>query len=98
MNLDVSVVTDEAELSKLAHEMADSGSGGADHLHQRFLTDMRIDRLRAAFRAEIRKQQKQPREPPAAVIAQWADRTDGVVLTIGYEAWPKTCFNSSART
>ncbi len=62
------VVADEAQLAKLVHEMADSGSSGADHLRQRFLTDMRIDRLRAAFLAEIREQQEQPRKPPFARI------------------------------
>jgi hypothetical protein len=28
----VSVVVDETKLAKLVHEMADAGSGGADHL------------------------------------------------------------------
>jgi hypothetical protein len=32
MNLDVSVVADEAELAKLVHEMTDAGTGGADYL------------------------------------------------------------------
>ena len=34
MNLDVSVVVNETKLTKLVHEMADAGSGGADHLRQ----------------------------------------------------------------
>ena len=66
--LDMPVVADEAQLAKLVHEMADAGSSCADHLCQRFLTDMWIDRLRAAFFAEIREQQEQPREPPLARI------------------------------
>ena len=39
----MTIVGDEPQLAKLVHEMADSGSGGADHLRQRFLTDVRID-------------------------------------------------------
>ena len=62
------VVADEAQFAKLVHEMADSGSSGADHLRQRFLTDVRIYRLRAAFLSEMREQQKQPRKPPLARI------------------------------
>jgi hypothetical protein len=44
MNLDMPVVADEAELAKLVHEMTDAGSGCADHLGQRFLTDVWADR------------------------------------------------------
>jgi hypothetical protein len=57
VNLDVSVVVDEIKLAKLVHEMTDAGSGGADHLRQCFLTNVRTDRLRAAFLPEIREQQ-----------------------------------------
>jgi hypothetical protein len=46
VNLDVSIVADQSELAKLIHEMTDAGSGGADHLRQRFLTNVRTDRLR----------------------------------------------------
>jgi hypothetical protein len=52
MHLDVSIVVDESKFAKLVHEMADPGSGGADHLRQRFLTDAWTDRLRAAFLPE----------------------------------------------
>ena len=54
------VVADEAQFAKLVHEMADSGSSGADHLRQRFLTDVRIYLLRATFLSEMREQQEQP--------------------------------------
>lgn len=47
------VVADKAQLAKLVHEMTDAGAGGADDLGQRFLTDIRADRLRAAFLPEI---------------------------------------------
>jgi len=68
VNLDVSVVVDETKLAKLVHEMADAGSGGADHLRQCFLTNVRTDRLRAAFLPEIREQQQHARKPPLARI------------------------------
>ena len=68
MNLDIPVVADEAQLAKLVHEVADSGSGGAYHFRQCFLTDVGADRLRTAFLAEIREQQKQPRKPPLTRI------------------------------
>ena len=41
VDLDMSVVADEAQLAKLVHEVADAGSRGADHLGQRLLTDVR---------------------------------------------------------
>ena len=55
VNLDVPVVIDEAQLTKLVHEKADAGSRGADHLRQCFLTYIRTDRLRAACLPEIRE-------------------------------------------
>ena len=68
------VVADEAQLAKLVHEMAHSGSGGADHLCQRFLTDLWIDRLRATFLAEIREQQEQPGKSPLARVEELVDQ------------------------
>ena len=53
--LDMPVIADEAQLAKLVHEIADAGSCGPDHLSQCFLTNVRGDRLRAAFLAEVRK-------------------------------------------
>ena len=55
VNLDVSIVIDETKLAKLVHEMAYAGSGGADHLRQCFLTNIRTDLLRAARLPEIRE-------------------------------------------
>ena len=54
MNLDLSVVADEAELAEFVHEMADTGSGDADHLRQYFLTDW----LRDTFLAENQRAAK----------------------------------------
>src|ERR1700733_2064248 len=45
--------------AKLVQEMTDAGAGGADHLGQRFLTDVRTDRLRAAFLPKIGQEKQQ---------------------------------------
>src|ERR1700730_11547953 len=55
---------DETKLAKLVHEITHTGSGGADHLRQCFLTNVRTDRLRAACLPEIREQQQHARKPP----------------------------------
>src|ERR1700737_3723677 len=74
VDLDMPVVADEAQFAKLVHEMADSGSSGADHLPQRFLTDVGIYLRRAAFLSEMGEQQEQPRKPPLARIEQLVDQ------------------------
>jgi hypothetical protein len=51
MNLDVPVVADEPELAEFVH--ANTGSGGADHLRQCFLTDVRTDWLQDTFAEEL---------------------------------------------
>ena len=43
IDLDLSVVVDQAELAKLVHKETDAGSGRSDHLGQRFLADVRAD-------------------------------------------------------
>jgi hypothetical protein len=63
VDFDFSVVADEAELAEFVHEEADAGAGGPDHLGQGFLTDVRADRLRGAFLAEIGQQKQQARQP-----------------------------------
>ena len=56
MDLDFSVVADEAELPEFVHEKAYARACRADHFSQRLLTDIRIDQRRIAFLAEIRQQ------------------------------------------
>src|SRR3984885_816898 len=63
MDFNTAVVVDESRLTKLFHEMAYARSGGADHLGERLLTDLRDQGLRSAFLAEIRQQQEQSRQP-----------------------------------
>jgi hypothetical protein len=65
VDLNVPIIADEAQPAKLVHEIADPGSRGPDHFSQCFLTDVHADRLRAAFLAEIREQQQQPRQAAA---------------------------------
>ena len=60
--MDPAVVVDEPELAKLVHEEAHPRAGRADHLGERLLADFGDDRLGFAILAEIRQQQKQPRE------------------------------------
>src|SRR4029453_2450962 len=62
MDLQVTVVLDEPELAELVHEAAYARPRGADHLRERLLANLRNDRLRSAFLAEIRQQEKSPRQ------------------------------------
>ena len=68
MDLDVSVVIDETKLAKLVHEITHTGSGGADHLRQGFLANVRTDRLRTALLPEVREQQQHACKPSLARI------------------------------
>src|SRR6185503_19216324 len=52
VNVQAAVVLDEAELPELVHESADPRPGGADHLGQHFLADLRNHRLGGPFLAE----------------------------------------------
>ena len=56
------VVVNEAELSEPIHEEADARTRGADHLGEGFLADLRDDRYRLGFLAEVGQQQEKPRE------------------------------------
>ena len=74
VDLDVPIIADEAQPAKLVHEIANAGSRGPDHLCQCFLTNVRADRLRAAFLAEIGEQQQQSSKPPLARIEELVDQ------------------------
>jgi hypothetical protein len=54
----VAVVVNQAQVSELIHETAHARSRFADHLRERFLADLRDDRLGSTFLAEIRQLQK----------------------------------------
>src|SRR5450631_692604 len=74
VDLDVPVITDEAKLAELVHEMADARSGGANHLRQCLLADIRSDRLWRTFLAKMRQQQEHASEPPLARIEKLVDQ------------------------
>src|SRR6202022_4013827 len=74
VNLHVAVIIDEAKLTKFAHEIADTRSGGADHLGQSLLADRRYDPLGLPLLAEIRKDEKQARQAFFARIKKLIDK------------------------
>ena len=59
----MTVVVNEPCFTKLVHEMAYPRPGCADHLRERFLSDLRYKRLGPTFLAEIGQQQKQSSKP-----------------------------------
>jgi hypothetical protein len=61
MDFQFSVVFDKAQFAEFVHEKAHPRSGRADHLRQRFLTEVSHDRLRPAFFAEVNR-------PPVATL------------------------------
>src|SRR6202040_4319478 len=74
MNLDFSVVFDEAQFAEFVHEKAHARSRRADHLRQRFLTELSHDRLRPAFLAEICQEKEKSGEALFARIEQLIDQ------------------------
>lgn len=48
MHVKMAVVLNEAQLPELIQKETDAGPRGADHLGERFLTDLRNDHLRLA--------------------------------------------------
>src|SRR4029077_3320910 len=74
MDLDAAVVIDQAQLSEFVHEEAHAGPGRSDHFRKRLLANLRYDRLRPAFLAEIRQKQKSPRQAFLARIEQFIDQ------------------------
>src|ERR1700674_4930557 len=63
VDFDVPVITDQAKLAELVHEVTDARSGGANHVRQRLLADIRSDRLWCPFLAKMRQQQEHAGEP-----------------------------------
>jgi hypothetical protein len=58
MDLQPTIVVNEAELSELVHEDADTWPGRPNHLREHRLADFRGDGLRRSLFAKIRQQQK----------------------------------------
>ena len=55
VHMQLAIVIDEAQLPELIHKETDTGTRSADHLGERFLTDLRNDRLRLALLPEMRQ-------------------------------------------
>src|SRR6267154_4750111 len=70
----MAVVADESQLPELVHEGVNAGTGRADDLRQRLLADLRGDRLRRAFLAEIRQGEQRPSESLFARIEELIDQ------------------------
>src|SRR5437764_8043576 len=74
MDFQFSVVFDETQFAEFVHEKAHARSGRADHLRQRFLTELSHDRLWPAFLAEICQQKEKSGEALSR-----SEHIDGVI-------------------
>jgi len=74
MDVQAAIVVDEAQPSELIQEETHAGPGGADHLGERFLTDLRNDELRLPVFAKVGQQQEHPRQPLFARIKELIDQ------------------------
>jgi hypothetical protein len=54
----MSVVVNETQLAKFVHEVTHARPSRANHLSERFLTDLRENWLRSAFLSKIGQQQQ----------------------------------------
>ncbi len=61
-------VVNEPQLAELIHKETDARASRTDHLGQRFLTNLRNDRLRLALLPKVGQQQQRPRQPLLAGI------------------------------
>ena len=71
---EVAVVCDVAEIFELIHKVTHPGSRGADHLGERFLTDLRNDRPRIIRAPAMREQEQGPSQPLLAGIEELIDQ------------------------
>jgi hypothetical protein len=56
VNPNLAVIFDEAQLPEAIHKKTHAGPGGANHLRQDFLADLRNHRFRFALLAELGEQ------------------------------------------
>src|SRR5437879_11202254 len=73
-DLQVAIVVDEAELPELVHEDVHTRAGRTDDLRQRFLTDLRRDRLWPARLAEIGQNEECSSQALFAGVEQLVDK------------------------
>ena len=74
MHLDISVVANQAQLTKLVQEKAHPGSRRSDHLRQGCLIDRSIDWRWLSIFSEIGQQKEKARESLLARIKQLVDQ------------------------
>src|SRR6266581_1585137 len=74
MDFQFSVVFDIAQFAEFVHEEAHARSGRADHLRERFLTELSDGRLRLAVFTEICKKKQKTGEALFARIKQLVDQ------------------------
>src|SRR3954468_19729308 len=67
-------VSDEAKVPELVHKIAHARACCADHVRQRFLSEMSYDRFRLAFLAKIREEKEESGEALFARIEQLIDQ------------------------
>ena len=68
------IVADEAKVPELVHKIAHARACRADHIRQRFLTELSHNRLWLAFFAEVREEKEKSGEPLLARIEQLIDQ------------------------
>src|SRR5689334_23088002 len=74
VDLQSTVVVDEAQLPEPVHEVTDAGPRGAHHRGESLLAHLRNDGLRPRVLAEVRQQQKSPRQSLFARIEELVDQ------------------------
>jgi hypothetical protein len=74
VNLDATVVFDEAHLAKAIHEETDARAGSPDHIRESFLRNRRNQRLLFARLAELGHQQEDSRKTPLAGVEELIDK------------------------
>ena len=67
-------VIDETTVTELVHKIAHARACCADHVRQRFLSEMSYDRFRLAFLAKIREEKEESGEALFARIEQLIDQ------------------------
>lgn len=63
MHVQAAGVANKPRFPELVHEDTGAGPRGADHLGQRFLRDLRDDRLGLVCLLTVGRQQQDPRQP-----------------------------------
>jgi len=74
VDFQVAIVADQAQFTEPVHEKAYAGSRRADNVREHFMAELGNHRLRPAFLAELRKDEKKPSQALLAGIEQLIDQ------------------------